>query len=141
MSREGGEKALARHLHPDARSVGRSHLHQHAKILDLAFEKRWRDLVKQLSARFDAPLDLTGILFLIGVQELGQHAREFKKDEKVALMHIAICVLLTPYGYYRELGRDADGWPHFERTKDLPSLGSEEQERLMKEAILAYFED
>ncbi|HRH69077.1 MAG: hypothetical protein JNL43_10630 [Flavobacteriales bacterium] len=109
--------------------------------MDLAFEKRWRDLVTTLSRRFDAgTLDLNAILFLIGVQELGQHAREFKKDEKVALMHIAICVVLMPYGYYKELGRDADGWPHFERAKELPPLGPEEQERLMKEAVLGYFE-
>jgi hypothetical protein len=110
--------------------------------LDLSFEKRWRDQVGRLSQRFDAgTLDLNAILFLIGVQELGQHAREFKKDEKVALMHIAICVVLMPYGYYRELGRDADGWPHFERVKDLPALQPDEQERLMKEAVLAYFEE
>jgi hypothetical protein len=109
--------------------------------LDLTFEKRWRDLVNSLSARFDAgTLDLNAILFLIGVQELGQDAREFKKDEKVALMHVAICVVLLPYGYYKELGRDADGWPHFERIKDLPPLAAEEQERLMKEAVLVYFE-
>ncbi len=109
--------------------------------MDLTFEKRWRDLVASLSKRFDAgTLDLNAIIFLIGVQELGQHAREFKKDEKVALMHIGICVLLLPYGYYRELGRDADGWPHFDRVQELPALGAEEQERLMKEAVLAYFE-
>ena len=81
-----------------------------------------------------------GILFLVGVQELGQGAREFRKDEKLDLMHIGICVTLLPYGYYRELGRDADGWPHFERVMDLPPLEGEEQERLMKEALLAYFE-
>jgi hypothetical protein len=96
--------------------------------------------VARLSERFDAPLDLNGILFLIGVQELGQHARQFKKDEKLDLMHIAICVVLLPYGYYRELGRDPEGWPHFERVKDLPALGTTEQERLMKEAVLHYFE-
>ncbi|HNR54797.1 MAG TPA: hypothetical protein PKJ19_06520 [Flavobacteriales bacterium] len=111
------------------------------KTVDLSFEKRWRDLVTKLSRRFDAgTIDLNAMLFLIGVQELGQDAREFKKDEKVALMHIAICVVLLPFGYYKELGRDADGWPHFERIKDLPPLGAEEQERLMKEAVLAYFE-
>lgn len=110
--------------------------------MDLAFEKRWRDLVGTLSKRFEAgSIDLNGILFLIGVQELGQHAREFKKDEKVALMHVAICVVLRPFGYYIEQGRDADGWPHFERVTDLPLLGPEEQERLMKEAVLAYFEE
>jgi len=108
--------------------------------MDLQFDKRWRDLVKDLSSRFDAPLDLNAIIFLIGVQELGQHARVFKKDEKVNLMHIAICVLLTPFGYYKELGRDAEGWPHFERVKDLPHLNDKEQERLMQEAILNYFE-
>lgn len=107
--------------------------------MDLHFEKRWRDLVTRLEKRFEAPLDLNGIIFLIGVQELGQHARVFRKEEKVDLMHIGICVLLLPYGYYRELGRDADGWPHFERVKDLPPLNDREQERLMKEAVLDYF--
>lgn len=110
-------------------------------MIDLAFDKRWRDLLKTMEVRFGAPVDLNGLIFLIGVQELGQHARTFKKDEKVNLMHIAISVLLTPYGYYKELGRDADGWPHFERVKDLPVLNAKEQERLMKEAILAYFEE
>jgi len=110
--------------------------------VDLTFDKRWRDLVKKLSDRFDGgTLDLNAILFLIGVQELGQHARDFKKDEKVGLMHIAICVVLLPYGYYKELGRDADGWPHFELAKELPPLASAEQERLMKEAVLGYFEE
>jgi len=110
--------------------------------VDLTFDKRWRDLVKKLSDRFDGgTLDLNAILFLIGVQELGQHARDFKKDEKVGLMHIAICVVLLPYGYYKELGRDADGWPHFEPAKELPPLASAEQERLMKEAVLGYFEE
>lgn len=109
--------------------------------MDLVFEKRWRELVARLSERFEAPLDLNAILFLIGVQELGQHARNFKKDEKLDLMHIAICVVLAPYGYYKELGRDADGWPHFERIMDLPVLGPKEQERLMKDAVLDYFEE
>ncbi len=108
--------------------------------VDLEFDKRWRDLLASLAKRFDAPLDLNAIIFLIGVQELGQDARVYKKDEKVNLMHVAICVLLTPYGYYKELGRDPDGWPHFERVKDLPALSEKEQERLMKEAVLHYFE-
>lgn len=107
--------------------------------MDLEFDKRWRDLMKELTERFGQPVDLNGALFLIGVQELGQDVRTYKKDEKVNLIHIAICVLLTPYGYYKELGRDADGWPHFERAMDLPPLGPKEQERFMKEAILNYF--
>lgn len=109
--------------------------------MDLAFDKRWRETVARLSERFGGPLDLNAIIFLVGVQELGQGARDFKKDEKVNLMHVGICVLLLPYGYYKELGRDTDGWPHFERDKELPPLSDKEQERLMKEAVLLYFEE
>ncbi|MCC6840160.1 MAG: hypothetical protein IT230_08385 [Flavobacteriales bacterium] len=108
--------------------------------MDLVFEKRWRDLMKEMEQHFGMPMELDAMLFLIGVQELGQPARDFKKDEKVNLMHIAVSVLLTPYGYYKELGRDADGWPHFERAKELPPLNGKEQERLIKESILHYFE-
>ncbi len=109
--------------------------------VDLKFDKRWRDLLGELSARFQQPLDLNAVVFLIGVQELGEDARTYRKEEKIDLMHIGICVLLAPYGYYRPLGRDRDGWPHFERVRDLPALGGGDQERLMKEAILAYFEN
>ena len=69
---------------------------------DEELKKRWDTLIKKLSLRFadGAPLDLDGIIYLIGVQELGQLHRRFKKDEKLNLMHIAICKLLEPYGYY-----------------------------------------
>ncbi len=109
--------------------------------MDLVFDKRWRDLMKRMEAHFGMPMDLDAMLFLIGVQELGQPARNFKKDEKVNLMHVAVSVLLMPYGYYKELGRDADGWPHFEKANDLPALNGKEQERLIKEAVLHYFEE
>lgn len=36
-------------------------------------------------------------------------------------MHIAICRLLEPYGYYEFDFRDADGWPHYKVLKELPS--------------------
>ncbi|MCB0795645.1 MAG: hypothetical protein KDB88_12995 [Flavobacteriales bacterium] len=108
--------------------------------MDLQFNKRWNDLLSSLSERFGQPLDLNGVIFLIGVQELGLDVRDYKKDEKLELMHIAVCVLLTPYGYYKELGRDADGWPHFEKVMDLPPLSEKEQQRLMQEAVLDYFD-
>ena len=47
--------------------------------------EEWNELVNRLSERFSDgdPLELDGILFLIGVQELGQGPRRFKKDEKM----------------------------------------------------------
>lgn len=107
--------------------------------IDLVFDTRWRNLMARMEKRFEMPMDLDGILFLIGVQELGQHARVFDRDEKMSLMHIAVSVILSPYGYYKEVRRDEDGWPHFERLKDLPRMTGKEQEQLLKEAVLKYF--
>ena len=108
--------------------------------MDLEFEKQWKDTLTALSRSFGEELDLQAVLFLIGVQELGQGAKKFSKDQKVDLMHIAICTLLEPYGYYTYAGRDGDGWPHFERNEKLPFLPAKEQELLMKNAIIQYFE-
>jgi hypothetical protein len=105
-------------------------------------KEKWELLIVKLSQQFadgDA-LDLDSIIYLIGVQELGQGHREFKKDEKVNLMHIAICKLLEPYGYYEFDFFDTDGWPHYKILTDLPHLKAGEQSVLMKEAIVNYFE-
>ena len=69
---------------------------------DAQLKERWEQLVTILSDRFSQgeDLELDAIIYLIGIQELGQVHREFKKDEKLNLMHIAICRLLAPYGYY-----------------------------------------
>ena len=100
-------------------------------------------LVSKLSLQFadGEDLDLDGIIYLVGVQELGQIHRRFKKDEKMDLMHIAICRLLEPYGYYEFDYIDDDGWPHYIVKEQLPSLKAGEQSVLMKEAIVNYFLD
>ena len=54
-------------------------------------------------------------------------------------MHVAVCTVLEPHGHYRFLGRDKDNWPHFELISELPQLDEREQQHLMKEAILDYF--
>ena len=107
--------------------------------MDAAFEEKWKELQVRLETDFDGDLDIQGILFLIGVQELGQGRRNFTKDQKVELIHIAICTILTPFGYYKLTHSDQDGWPHFESLKPLPHLKPGEQLKLMKQAILEYF--
>ena len=54
-------------------------------------------------------------------------------------MHIAICTLLEPYGYYEFEGRDKDQWPHFKLNQLIPALGHQEEQHLMKEAMIDYF--
>ena len=107
-----------------------------------SLKDKWDYLVKKLTQQFSEGdvLNLDGIIYLIGVQELGQGKRQFKKDEKVNLMHIAICKLLEPYGYYEFDFFDKDGWPHYRILTDLPNLKPGEQTVLIKEAVINYFE-
>lgn len=108
---------------------------------DAKLKERWEVLVKRLSEKFSDgdPLELDAIIYLVGVQELGQYNRRFKKDDKVNLMHIAICRLLEPYGYYEFDYFDDEGWPHYRVKEQLPPLKAGEQSVLMKEALVQYF--
>lgn len=108
---------------------------------DEQLKERWEAVVKMLGDRFadGQVLDLDAIIYLIGIQELGQLHRKFKKDEKLNLMHIAICRLLEPYGYYQFDYYDEEGWPHYTVLEQLPPLKAGEQSVLMKEAIVQYF--
>lgn len=107
--------------------------------MDFEFEKKWRDLLTEVSENMDEPLDMQSLIFMIGVQELNRGFVKLSKDQKLDVMHIAICNLLEPYGYYEYTGHDDDGWPHFKLVKELPQLKPNEQELFMKKAILAYF--
>ena len=108
---------------------------------DEQLKQRWELVTKKLSDQFadGDPLDLDAIIYLIGIQELGQLDRSFKKDQKLDLMHIAICKVLSPYGYYELDFVDEDGWPHYKAKEALPFLKAGEQSVLMKEAIVNYF--
>jgi len=108
---------------------------------DIQLKERWEQLVNILSNQFSQgeDLDLDAIIYLIGVQELGKVHRTYEKDEKLNLMHIAICRLLEPYGFYEFEFFDEDGWPHYKVKEELPALKAGEQSVLMKEAIVNYF--
>ncbi|MBK8599317.1 MAG: hypothetical protein IPN80_01080 [Flavobacterium sp.] len=108
---------------------------------DQQLKERWEKLVNLLSNQFSQgeDLDLDAIIYLIGVQELGKVHQKYKKDEKLNLMHIAICRLLEPYGFYEFDYFDDEGWPHYTVKESLPPLKAGEQSVLMKEAIVNYF--
>ena len=94
-----------------------------------------------LKERFGKIPDMEGILFLIGVNELGRMPRKkFSKEQKQDLMHIAVCTLLSQRGYYEYIGKDDEGWPHFKELTTVPITGMNEQERMLKECVIRYFE-
>ena len=104
-------------------------------------QARWWQLEARLAERFNKKPDLESILFLIGVQELGAKTTKFSKEQKQDLMHIAICTLLMPGGYYEFEKKDEDGWPHFRQLKPMPEMNAFEQENFLKDHVLLYFEE
>lgn len=109
---------------------------------DKKLKIQWEELVDRVSDKFGGgeKLDVDAITYLIGVQELGKGFQKFEKDDKVNIMHIAICTLLEPFGFYEFDYFDEDGWPHYKVIDELPFLKPGEQSVLMKEAIIMYFE-
>jgi hypothetical protein len=114
---------------------------QKSQSRDKKLKERWDQLLIVLTERFSdgEALDVEGVLYLIGLQELGQVHQKMKKDDNVNLIHVGICIVLEPYGYYRFDFFDEEGWPHFELLEALPPLKPGEQSILMKEALVAYF--
>jgi hypothetical protein len=86
------------------------------------------------------PADLNGVLFLIGMQELGRGPKRFSKEQKQDLLHVAVCTVLSQAGYYKPLGPDKDGWPQFDLLNPLPVGDILAQEDLLKTNVLRYFE-
>ena len=102
-------------------------------------EDSWLKLITDLQKSFTEELSLKSILFLIGVQELNMGVRNFSKEEKLDILHIATCSLLSNYGFYTFEKIDGDGWPHWKEVKPVDSVSEKDQEVLLKTAILNYF--
>ena len=103
--------------------------------------ERWKNVEALMQERFGKVPDLEGILYLIGINEVGVNpAGKFTKEQKQDLMHVAVCTLLEKEGFFEFTGRDGDGWPHFKQLKqpDVPGLIG--QELLLKECVIKYFE-
>lgn len=101
----------------------------------------WEDLLDQLRMLVGKrPADLNAVLFLIGVQELGQGPRRFSKEAKQDLMHIAVCKVLSLSGYYTFENYDKDGWPQWLLSKPVPHGDLLAQENFLKEHVIRYFQ-
>jgi len=110
------------------------------EALDEVTKLKWYKVVFGLKKQFGKKPDMNGILFLIGMRELGQ-TREFSKDEKMDLFHIATCKLLSYDGYFEYTHTDEEGWPHYEIVgqpayKDLLS-----QEYYLRKLVVRYFDE
>ncbi len=110
--------------------------------MTLETKEIWNNLVRFLEQTTGKkPKDLNGVLFLIGVQELGKGGLRFDKEQKQDLMHIAICKVLSLGGFYELQGIDAEGWPHWKLIKEIPQVDMSSQEDLLKHYVLKYFKE
>ncbi len=108
--------------------------------MDESTKMKWYKIVFGLKKQFGKKPDMNALLFLIGMNEVGQ-VREYAKDEKMDLMHVATCRLLAYEGYYELKEYDGDGWPHYRQTGKPPYGDLTKQETLLKRLIVKYFEE
>ena len=100
--------------------------------------KKWDALVLKLEKKFDDEMTLKGILYLIGVQELNMGIKRFGREEKLDILHVAVCKILTPFKFYKFDRIDEEGWPHWIELKALKNLDENQQGLLMKKGIIKY---
>lgn len=109
---------------------------------ELEFTEKWHAVELMMMERFGKKPDLQAMLYLIGMNELGTVPdKPFTKEQKQDLMHIATCALLAQSGYYAYDGHDSDGWPHYKLIETPPAVSLADQEKLLKQHIIAYFEE
>ena len=106
-------------------------------------EVRWERLQGWLDERFGREAGIEGILFLIGVQTRGRGFEpDLEKEAKERLIMEGAYRVFETLGLYERVGMEADGhWIWQRRANHPPNLSVDEQETLLRTAILAYFDN
>jgi len=102
-------------------------------------DKRWESFLDKFTKKYGLDeANIQGILFLIGVNELGYGPKKFSKQEKLDLIHIGLCEILSKTGIYKKAGYDSDGWPTYEKISSL-KISRDNEEDYLKREIMRYF--
>lgn len=109
---------------------------------EVLLENKWKELLQQLKKRFGKEPNMEAILFLIGINEYKGRmpTHKFSKEQKQDLMHVAVCTLLSPLGFYELDCYDDEGWPLYRQLKEGQPTELKGQEKLLQQQILAYFD-
>lgn len=109
---------------------------------DTALEARWTHLQHWLQERFGRETGIESILFLMGIQSRGRgYEPKLGKETKQDLIMEGTYTAFEHLGLYTRIGMDEDGAWVWERTvEQIPKLSIEDQEKLLRLGILAYFE-
>ncbi len=107
------------------------------------FHINWNKVILYMQNNFyiEGNMDIIGIIYIIGIQELGKGTNIlFNREDKVNILHIAVCRILEPFGYYSFVRRDKDGWPHYMLKKKIP-FDQKKKLFLIKKAIIHYMSE
>lgn len=107
---------------------------------EIEIKEKWIEVTDTLKDRFDKIPDLNAILFIIGLREKKLIKKNYTKEEKQDLINLAVCKILSFSGYFNKEGNTEDGWPVWTQSKPMPRLEVNEQELLLKDHIIIYFE-
>ena len=110
---------------------------------DAALEARWQEMERWVQARFGREPTIEAILFLIGIQARGRGFEpELAKDAKQNLIMEGTFFAFETLGIYERVGMEDDGFWIWERIiEHPPDLSVEQQEKLLKTAIIRYFDE
>lgn len=104
-------------------------------------EGEWEGLCRKISDMFGVEANLNGILFLVGVREKGLVLKHFSKEEKLDLINLGCCRLLSIQNYCFYHGADETGWPVWEKNPELKPLTEEIKIQVLKESAVVYFKE
>lgn len=103
--------------------------------------EKWNRLTDLLKTKFGIEQDLTSVLYLIGVQELGRGFENFSQEEKMDLIDMAKAKLLSSLGLYIEKGLNAEGWLIFEKAENYSEISNQNKGFSLHNLIVEYFEN
>lgn len=105
-------------------------------------EERWERLRAWLGARFEREITVEAALFLMGIQSRGRgYEPKIHRDRKQDVIMDGTFCAFESIGFYDRVGMEHDGaWIWERRVTPPEGMSIEDQERLLKVAILEYFE-
>lgn len=117
-------------------------IQSHLETDDAELEARWERLQAWLRDRFGRDTGIEAILFLVGIQTRGRGFEpKLHRDRKQDVIMEGTYAVFERLGIYERVGMESDGAWIYERTiPSIPKMELEEQEKLLKLGILAYFE-
>lgn len=99
----------------------------------------WEDIVEKFEEVIGKkPDSLEVVLFVIGLNKLGQGKKSYSKEQKQDIIHIGMCEVLSLENIYVFDKTDKEGWPHYKLLQPMPSMTKPEQESFLKNVIIQY---